>query len=303
MHRQRAPRDGTGDHPRQIQHPEPGKRAVAGGPWLWPGIADFLDRDQRQFGKRPGVGQRRPFLIRAHQRHDAAAGIGGGLECLAVPLQQRGLNIIALRLAVQDLADGVAVVREIGMQPHKALIAGSVDSGDGIPRRPWWLAIDAQVTLGTAFDDGMLHIDRDILRLPAAQFPYLRGGKSGRGNAGLRRGGNAKRGRQLRLFTRQRDGVECGRIAACQRPQIGKDFARRLHGMIPSGAPRHYHAVCRRHYPADRYIGNRHHPRKRIRCHCEKRSDEAIQSAFVSRWIASRSLSSGGALRRPVGSQ
>jgi hypothetical protein len=41
------------------------------------------------------------------------------------------------------------------------------------------------------------HIDGYILRSPAAQFPDVRGGKPGRGNAGLRRGGNAKRRRQL----------------------------------------------------------------------------------------------------------
>src|SRR5713226_7599952 len=34
------------------------------------------------------------------------------------------------------------------------------------------------------------------------------GSKSSRGNAGLRRGGDAKRRRQLRFFSRQRDGVE-----------------------------------------------------------------------------------------------
>src|SRR5580704_10291434 len=37
--------------------------------------------------------------------------------------------------------------------------------------------------------------------------------------------------------------------------------------------------------------------------HCEERSDEAIHTSFAVRWIASRSLSSRGALRRPVGSQ
>ena len=77
----------------------------------------------------------------------------------------------------------------------------------------------------------MAHVDGDVLRLPAAQFPDLRRGKPGRGDAGLRRGGDAKRRRQLRLFAGQRDGVERGRIAAGQRPQIGENFAGRLHGI------------------------------------------------------------------------
>ena len=60
---------------------------------------------------------------------------------------------------------------EIGVQPHQALIAGFVDSGDGVPGHIGRLAVDTQVALGTAFDDGMPDVDRDILRLPAAQFP------------------------------------------------------------------------------------------------------------------------------------
>src|ERR1700722_1836107 len=119
---------------------------------------------------------------------------------------------------------------EIGVQPHKALIAGLVDPGDGVPCRRRRLAVDAQVALATAFDDGMTHVDRDILRLPAAQLPDLRGGKPGRGNAGLRRGGNAKRRRQLRLFSGQRDRIERDRVAAGQCPEIGENFARGLHG-------------------------------------------------------------------------
>ena len=52
----------------------------------------FVDRDQRQSGERLGMRRRRPFVMRAHQGDDAAAGIGRGLERLAVPLHQRGLN-------------------------------------------------------------------------------------------------------------------------------------------------------------------------------------------------------------------
>ena len=205
MHRQRAAGDGACDHPRQIEHAHARKRPIACRPRFWRGLADFLDRDQRQFGQRFGVRQRRPFVMRAHQRDHAAAGIGRGLERLAVPLHQRGLHLVALRLAVQHLADGVAVMPEVGMQPHEAPVAGLVDAGDGVPCRARRLAVDAQIALGAALDDGVAHIDRDVLRLPAAQLPDVRRRQSRRGDADLRRGGDAKRRRQLRLLAGQRD--------------------------------------------------------------------------------------------------
>src|SRR5258708_38926503 len=100
--------------------------------------------------------------MRTHQGNDAALRIGRGLERLAVPLHQRGLYFVAPRLAAQRLADGVAVMREIRVQPHEALVAGFVDAGDRIPCRRRWLAVDAQVTLAPAFDHGMTHIDRNL---------------------------------------------------------------------------------------------------------------------------------------------
>src|SRR5205823_12166808 len=125
----------------------------------------------------------------------AACGIGRELESFAVPPHQGGLYVVAFRLALQHAADGGAVMREIGMQPHKALIAGVVDPGDGVPRRWRRLAIDAQVTLAAALDDGMTHIDCDLLRLATAKLPDLRGRHCGRGNTGLCRDCHPKRRR------------------------------------------------------------------------------------------------------------
>ena len=147
--------------------------------------------------------------MRAHEGDDAAGGIGRGLERLAVPLHQRGLNRVTLRLAAQHLADGVAVMREIGVQADEA-VAGFVDAGDGVPGRRRRIAVDAQITLAPAFDHGMAHIDRDVLRLAAAHLPDPGRRQPGRGDAGLRRGGDAKRGRQLRLVAGQLERVERG---------------------------------------------------------------------------------------------
>ena len=234
VHGKRTAGDGPRDHARQIEHAHAGQRALARGPRFWRGLADLLDRDQRQFGECAGMRRRRPFLMRAHHRDHAAGGIGRGLERLAVPLHQRSLNRVALRLAVQNLADGVAMMREIGVQPHEAPVAGLVDPGDGVPCRRRRLAVDAQIALGAAFDHGVTHVDRDILALPAAQFPYLGGSQSGRCDAGLRRGGDAKRRRQLRLFAGQRHRVERGRIAAGLRPDIAENFRGTLHGLYSS---------------------------------------------------------------------
>jgi len=37
------------------------------------------------------------------------------------------------------------------------------------------LALDTQITLAAAFDHGVTHVDRDLLALPTAQFPEMRG--------------------------------------------------------------------------------------------------------------------------------
>ena len=227
------PATGTRDHPRQVQHAQSGERPVAGRPRPWGGLADLLDRHQGLLGQRLAVRRCQPFLARAHHRYHAAGGIGRGLERLGVPLHQRGLDMVALGLAAQHLADGIAVMAEIGVQPHEAPIAGVVDSGDRIPGGSRRLAVDAQIALAAALDDGVAHVDRNVLRLPAAQFPDLRRGQSRRGDAGLRRGADAKRRRQLRLFAGQRDAVERGKVPARSGPEIGQNFARRLHEETP----------------------------------------------------------------------
>jgi hypothetical protein len=91
-------------------------------------------------------------------------------------------------------------------------------------------------------DDGVTHIDRDALRLPAAHLPDLRSGQCARGNPGLRRGGDAKRRRQLRLLAAQRDGIERGGIAARLGPDVGEDFAGALHEGFSVFSGRHTRA-------------------------------------------------------------
>ena len=96
---ERASGDGAGDHARQIEHAYAGERTVALRPRSWRGIADLLDLDQRQSGQRFCVRRCRPLLMRTHHGDDTAMGIGLGFERFAIPLQQRGLHVVALGLA------------------------------------------------------------------------------------------------------------------------------------------------------------------------------------------------------------
>jgi hypothetical protein len=68
------------------------------------------------------------------------------------------------------------------------------------------------------------HIDGHVLRLPAAHFPDFGGRQSGGGNAHLRGGGDAKRGRQLRLLAGQRQRVKHGSLPTGGSPDVAKDF-------------------------------------------------------------------------------
>ena len=80
---------------------KPGERAIALRPWFGRGLADLLDRDQRQLRERFGMRRRRPFVVTAHHRDHAAGGIGRGLEFFGLPLHQRRLHVVALGLAIQ----------------------------------------------------------------------------------------------------------------------------------------------------------------------------------------------------------
>ena len=77
-----------------------------------------------------------------------------------------------------ERADGGAVMRKVGVQPHESAVAGLVDASDGVPGRRRRFAVDTQISLGAALDGGVAHVDADMLRLPAAQLPDFGSGKA-----------------------------------------------------------------------------------------------------------------------------
>ena len=203
------------------------------------GLADLLDRDHAAVRPAPWRAARPTIRsMRAHHRHHAAAGIGRGLERLGVPLHQCGLNrrrapacsSAPCRRRRGDAGNWCAAARSGGRGSCKCRRSHPRSAPAACRRR----ADNARCGIRPRVS----HVDRDLLRLPAARLPDLRGGKSGRGNAGLRRGGDAKRRRQLRLVAGQRDVVERGWIAAGGGPDIGQNFLGLC--MIPRCCPKSF---------------------------------------------------------------
>ena len=222
---ERSSRHGTRDHARQIEHANARERTLALGPRLWRGLADFRDRDQRQSGERLGMRRRRPFVMRAHEarrrsrRHRPRSRTPRRPIASARPelLRAPACSSAPCRRRRGDGGNWCAAAR--------TCIAGLVDAGDRVPGRRRRLAVDAQITFAPAFDHGMAHVDGRRPAPAAAHFPDLGRRQSGRGDADLCGGGDAKRGRQLRLIAGQRERVERGSFAAGGGPDIGKNFA------------------------------------------------------------------------------
>jgi hypothetical protein len=173
--------------------------------------------------------------MRTHQRDDGTTCVSCGFKRFAVPLHQCGLDRLTVLFAVQHLADGRAVMREIGVQSDKAAIARPVNACGRIPGRRRRLAVDPQIALGTAFDHRVAHVDPNLLRLSAAQAPEVGRSKTGGGDIRLRSSRDTKRRRQLWLFAAERDSGECCRLATGAVPEIGENLAGCFHGG-PSGA-------------------------------------------------------------------
>src|SRR5437879_6337156 len=111
----------------------------------------------------------------------------------------------------------------------RALFDNALGRGLGGPRRRRRFVVDAQITLGAAFDDGMAHADANVLHLTAAQLPYLGGSETGGGDRRLPGNGDAKGGWDLRLLARQPHAFERGRIAADGGPDIAENAGGALH--------------------------------------------------------------------------
>ena len=131
-------------------------------------------------GERPACGN-----------HEAGVG-GGGLERLGVPSVECALYCPSVVTAAEQREHPVAVMGQIGMQPHPTTITAAIQSRDLVMilrRRP---AIDAQVPFAAELDRGIANVDADPLAATRAQSPQLAGCQSRGGNGRLRCGADGK---------------------------------------------------------------------------------------------------------------
>ena len=156
------------------------------------------------------MGRRVPLREAAQGRGDQA-GIGGGaLEIDSTPAQQGLLGVGAGcggRVQPQQAQRTVAVVREIGVDPHPAV-------GTGIQARelvPWVGAYAVDAEPAAAFERRMHQVDLHLLARRAAPMAKFAGGQRRSRDADLRGGGHGK-GRRQHRFTPGQAGIRQRRV-------------------------------------------------------------------------------------------
>jgi hypothetical protein len=214
VRRKRAAAHRAGDDARQIEHADARQRPLAGG-WQRAGrrFADLADLEQRKLRYRAPLRMRGPFCRRARHAGNQL-GVGGRrLEFLALPFGQRGLHGLALIGAAEQLQHALAMVQKVGVETHRAPIAGAIDAGDLVPGGARRIAGKSHVAFAAELDCRRTHVDRDGLRAPRPLPPDLCRCQRRGGDRRLRCGAYAERGGQHRLRAGQRDTRQRRRLA------------------------------------------------------------------------------------------
>ena len=221
---ERARADRAGDHAGEVQHLDAGERTIAGRERLRRRVADLFDGEQRQARHRAALRMGVPFGERA-RRGDDEAGYGGRvLQLERLPTIDGTLHRGAVIVGAKEFQCAGAVMRQVGVQPDPAAVAGTIDADGLVAMLMRQLAVDAQVALAAKFDAGVAHVDADALPAAGAQMPQFVGGESCGGNGRLRHGADRERGRQGRFRAGQGDRLQTGLRLVGGSPQISKNF-------------------------------------------------------------------------------
>src|SRR5262245_62130873 len=175
-----------------------------------------------------------PLRARAHHARGQSRRREGILEVPRLPGRYRRRHRLARALAAEELHGAIAVVRHVGVDLYPAPVARLVEAEYGIAAMDVLLLCRAQVALAAEGGHGGPEIHADGLGPSRPRAPDLGGGQGagpddrGGGGADLEVGG------QDRIGAGEADALECGRVAARQRPQLPQGGRALRH---PAGSP------------------------------------------------------------------
>ncbi|WP_285610661.1 hypothetical protein [Actinokineospora globicatena] len=159
VRRKGSPAHRSGDHVRQVKHPNP--RQWPGGGREWPKwtVPDPFDRDQRLGGDRAPLRMISPCRRRHQRRGGATSGqdrvhhLGRRSAC------DGGRDVVA-----QYRSDGGLVVRVVAVQAEPA-VGGAVVAGQGCPQVADRGAVDEQVPFAAEGLGRVPQVDRHLTRV------------------------------------------------------------------------------------------------------------------------------------------
>ena len=136
---------------------------------------------------------------------------------------------IAAGCALQQRECALAMVGEVGVDPHPAAIAAWIEPGQRVAENDR-MAVDGEVVVAATFDRSMPAVHRHLLAVAGAQLPVVRGSECRQCDAGLRRLAHRERRRQRRRGARQPEVLQRLQRQLCMAPQVG-DVVDGVHGM------------------------------------------------------------------------
>jgi len=189
---ERAAAYGAGNDAREVEHLDACQRPFGRRQRPRRRLADLIEGEEGKAGDSAALRKAIPLGERAARGHDKAGLGSGGLQRLGAPSIERALYGRALVPAAEQGKRSVAVMGQIGMEPHPPAIAAAIQSGDLVMMLDRRTPIDTQVPFAAKLDRGAAHVDADVLATTRAQSPQL-ARRQGRGGDGrLRRATDRK---------------------------------------------------------------------------------------------------------------
>src|SRR5262245_62450922 len=132
MNGERATTHRTGNDAGQVQHLDARKGALGRTQRLRRCIANLIDGEERKAGDRTALWMLVPLGERSAGSHNEAGVGGGSLERLTAPFIECALDRRSLMAAAEQGEHPVAMMGQVGMQPHPTTVTAAIKSRDRV---------------------------------------------------------------------------------------------------------------------------------------------------------------------------